>query len=546
MAKGKNARRRRERERIAGAAAPDAAREARPATDAASAGAGVRAANVAALWKLPLAVTAVVTLCAWLRIQAPLPWSIDEYYHLGLAREMRHHLRLTSFWWTPFSTLYDRFVDSTPLFHVLLMPFATLRLELASFLGVLLGQLFMVGAFAWALWSMRVPRPWWFVLALPALGTLFLQRLEMLRPHVWLIGFTCVVVALLVERRWKVLLVVCALFGLTHTGGWIAIPIAALWSLAGLVVLDTEESNSSALPLRARVPWQAPAAAAGGWLLGQLVHPEVPANFKLFFIANFVVPFQATSAGNAALRSQLGTELQPPELWIVRDQWPAYAVAAIVAVALLAKPRLRSRDTLTAALPALAFLLVGTLAIRRFLELGEPLILLALAMLAREGARRGLSPPKPWTRRALAAALVLAASITVVGLRAQGYGTRAPTLAMARWLGGHGARGERVFTAQWADSSPLFYAAPQLQTLVALDPTVFYAKDPRLFEQYVAVVQGRAGDPARIIRETFGCRWVTIWRVPSYQALALQLWRAPGMTVAYDDEDYLVLDLGRR
>ena len=493
---------------------------------------------------LVAAAAAVVALCASLRFAAPLPWSYDEYYHLGLAREMRSHLRLASFWWTPFSILYDRFVDSTPLFHALLMPFATLRLELAAFLGVLLGQLFMVGAFAWALWSMRVPRPWWFVLGLPMLGTLFLQRLEMLRPHVWLIGFTCVVVALLVERRWKALVVVCALFGLTHTGGWIAIPIAALWSLAGLAVLDAEDDGGGTLPLAARVPWQPPAAAAGGWLLGQLVHPEVPANFKLFFIANFMVPFQATSAGNADLRSQLGTELLPPEGWIVRDQWPAYLVAAAVVAALLLRPRLRSRATLTAALPALAFLLVGTLAIRRFLELGEPLALLALAVLAREGARRQLVPPGPWTRRALAAALVVTASITVIVLRQQGYGMHSATLGMARWLGAHGARGERVFTAQWADSSPLFYTAPQLQTLVALDPTVFYAKDPELFERYVAVVQGRDGDPARTIRETFGCRWVTIWRMPSYQALALQLWRASGMTVAYDDIDYLVLDLG--
>ncbi|HEV8240963.1 MAG TPA: hypothetical protein VGS57_16475 [Thermoanaerobaculia bacterium] len=504
------------------------------------------AANVLALLKLPLAVTAVVTLCAWLRFEAPLPWSYDEYYHLALAREMRSHLRLTSFWWTPFSTLYDRFVDSTPLFHALLMPFAALRLELASGLGVLLGQLFMVGAFAWALWSMRVPRPWWFVLALPALGTLFLQRLEMLRPHVWLIGFTGVVVALLVERRWKTLVVVCALFGLTHTGGWIAIPIAALWSLAGLVALDAEEGSGRGLPLRARVPWQPPAAAAGGWLLGQLVHPEVPANFKLFFIANFVVPFQATSAGNAALKSQLGTELMPPEGWILAGQWPAYVVAAIVGVALFVQPRLRSRATLTAALPALAFLLVGTVAIRRFLELGEPLALLALAVLAREGIRRRLSPPKPWTRRALAAAVVVTALITVTALREQGYGRHSAPLAMARWLGAHGARGERVFTAQWADSSPLFYAAPQLQSLVALDPTVFQAKDAQRFERYVAVVQGRAGDPAREIRDTFGCRWVTVWRMPSYQALALQLWRSPGMRVAYEDADYLVLDLGAR
>src|SRR5438552_8914574 len=123
-------------------------------------------------------------LCAWLRWEAPFPWSYDEYYHLGLAREMRSHLRIESFRWAPFSTLFDQFVDSTPLFHLLLMPIATLPLPVAGALGTLLGQLFVVGAFAWALWSLQVPRPWWFLLALPALGTMLLHRLEMCRPQV--------------------------------------------------------------------------------------------------------------------------------------------------------------------------------------------------------------------------------------------------------------------------------------------------------------------------------------------------------------------------
>ncbi len=60
------------------------------------------------------------------------------------------------------------------------------------------------------------------------------------------------------------------------------------------------------------------------------------------------------------------------------------------------------------------------------------------------------------------------------------------------------------------DSAPLFYYAPQLQSLVALDPTAFYLKDRKLFDTYVNVVSGQDPDPARTIRETFGARWVTI------------------------------------
>jgi len=488
--------------------------------------------------KLLLACAAVIALFAWMRISAPEPWSYDEYYHLGLAREMRSGIRIESFRWTPFSILYDRFADKEPLFHLLLLPLAGLRLESAGMLGCLLGQVFLVGSFAWAFWRLRVPRPWWFVLALPALGTLFLQRLEMVRPHVWLIGFSALTVALLVERRWRALFVVCALFGLAHTGGWISIPLAVLWSLSGIAVSEQPEGR--------RIPWQPIAAVAGGWLLGQLVHPEVPANFRLFFIQNFVIPFQATAAGNAVLRSQIGTELSPPDPAILQQQWPAFVAPVLVLAALLWQRPLRSRATLTVGLTSLAFLAAGSLAIRRFFELGAPLALLALALVLRERRDRGLPPLLPnWGRLLAAAGIALGALWTVAALRTYGYGHVSAPREMARWLGEHGAAGERVFTAQWADSAPLLYSAPQLQSLVALDPTFFYSKDPALFATYTAIVEGRHPDPARAIRERFGARWVTLWKVPVFQRLAIQLNDAPGARIAYSDPDYLVMDLGK-
>lgn len=498
-----------------------------------------RPERIPPLAKLILASVAVVLLFFSLRLAAPQPWSYDEYYHLGLAREMRSDIRMESFRWTPFSLLFDHYADGAPLFHILLLPVAGLPLETAGLLGVLLGQVFLVGSFAWALWSLRVPRPWWFVLALPALGTLFAQRLEMCRPQVWLIGFSALVVALLVERRWKALFVICALFGLTHTGGWIAIPLAVLWSLSGLVAGKEKETK--------RFPWQPVAVAAGGWLLGQLVHPDVPENFRLFVISNFVIPFQATAAGDAALRSQLGSELSPPDPSILMEQWPAFIAPVLVLAALLFQPRLRSRATLTSGIISLAFFAAGCLVIRRFFELGAPLALLALALVLRERREKGLPPLLPgWGRLFAGIGIVLGSLWTMLALRSYGYGHFSPPLAMARWLGENGGAGERVFTAQWADSAPLLYAAPQLQSLVALDPTVFYAKDPRLFQTYVNVVQGQHPDPARAIRERFGARWVTMWKMPVYQKLAIQLYNAPGVKIAFSDQDYLVMDLGKR
>lgn len=493
--------------------------------------------DIPPLAKLLLAVAAVIALFAWIRLSAPFPWSYDEYYHLGLSREMRSGVRIESFRWTPFSMLYERFVDGAPLFHLLLLPIAGLPLETAGFLGVLMGQIFLVGSFAASLWMLRAPRPWWFVLALPALGTLFVYRLEMCRPQIWLIGFSVLVLALLVSRRWKALFVASALFGLAHTGGWIVIAFAAVWVALGFVWRNGHEE--------ARFPWQPLAAAAGGWLAGQLVHPEVPANFRLFVISNFVIPFQATGAGDAALQSQLGTEISRPELPILLHQWPAFIPPLILVLSLLAQPRLRTRATLTVGIFALAFLLAGSLFARRFFELGAPLALFGLALVLRERRDKGLPPLMPRWGRVLAGALIVVGAFwTVTVVRLLGFGLASPPQAMAQWLGEKGKPGERVFTAQWADSAPLLYHAPQLQSLVALDPTAFYTKDPELFATYVRIIQGKHREPARAIREQFGARWVTVWKVPAYRTFALQLFNTPGSHLIYRDDNYQVYDLG--
>jgi hypothetical protein len=493
--------------------------------------------DLSPLAKLLLACAAVVALFAWIRLSAPFPWSYDEYYHLGLSREMRSGVRIESFRWTPFSILFERFVDGAPLFHLLLLPIAGLPLETAGFLGVLMGQIFVVGAFAASLWILRVPRPWWFVLALPALGTLFLYRLEMCRPQIWLIGFSVLVLALLVSRRWKALFVASALFGLAHTGGWIVIAFAALWVALGLVSRNGQEEP--------RFPWQPLAAAAGGWLVGQLVHPEVPANFRLFVMSNFVIPFQATGAGDAALQSQLGTEISRPELPILVHQWPAFIAPLIVLVSLLFQPRLRSRATLTVGIFALAFLLAGSFYARRFFELGAPLSLFALAVVLRERQEKGLPPMMPRGGRMLAGAAIAVGAIwTVSVVRSLGFGLSSPPDAMARWLGENGKPGERVFTGQWADSAPLLYHAPQLQSLVVLDPTAFYTKNPELFGTYVRIIEGKHRTPARAIRDQFEARWVTVWKAPAYRTFALQLFNTPGSHLIYRDEHYQVYDLG--
>ena len=539
---------------------------------------------------------------------APAPWSYDEYYHLGMARELRSHFPLRSFPWTPFSLVSEHFADGVPLFHLALMPFAGWPLERAGLAGVLLGQIFVLTCLGVALWRLRVPRAWAFMLGMATLGSLFAMRFDMCRPQLLLVGFSLLFLGLLVSgaRPWA-LAIVAAVFGLAHAGGWIVIFYTAVWEVAGLLMpalsgtargasggttskpgptgkfgqtgkpgprlrspattstkalsAKTALASQSAAPDQGasrppsgfrRLSWRLLLWVAAGWLAGQLIHPNFPYNLRLMALANLVVPFEASPAGNEALRTQIGEELAPPGLGLLAEQWTIFLAPLVVAVLLLRERRLRTRATLTTALVALAFLLLGSVMLRRMLEVGAPLAILALAALAAE--RRRLGPGGPggpsggllgsWTAWAAAGTLVVGSLWTAQTVRVYGFGNASAPQEMARWLGEHGNPGERVFTAQWADSAPLFYSAPRLQSLVALDPTLFFAKDPRLFQLYVDIVQGRQPDAARLIRQRLGARWVTLWQAPVYERFAEQLVATPGVRLVYRDPYYVIADLG--
>jgi hypothetical protein len=500
----------------------------------------------AAAVKLLLAGLAVVAFYLAARIAAPAPWSYDEYYHLGVARELRSHFPLRSFPWTPFSILSDHYADKEPLFHLLLMPFAGLPIEQAGLAGAALGQLFSTAALAAVLWRLRVRRAWAYVLGLAGLGSMFAMRFDMCRPHLLLMGFSVLMLGLLiVEARGAVLLAAAALFGLAHAGGWIAIVYAAAWALAGLLT-----GPAGRAPGARRFLWRPIAWIAAGWTLGQLVHPNFPQNLKLLALQTLVVPFEASPAGDAALRSQIGEELSAPGIAILAEQWTVFLAPALVLALLLREPRLRTRATVACAAVAIGFLLIGSLFLRRLIELGAPLGVLALAVLAWEREKQrppaGGSPRGGWGPWIAAFALAIGALWTSITVRSYGFGQVSAPQEMARWLGEHGQRGARVFTAQWADSAPLFYSAPQLQSLVALDPTFFYARDPARFREYVDLVQGRRTDAnaaADAVRHDFAARYVTLWRNPVFESFARQLVAAPRVAEIYRDPYYLVLDL---
>jgi hypothetical protein len=498
------------------------------------------------------AAAAAIGYFTLLRLLAPNPWDYDEYFHVGLAREL-HNGMPASFHWTPFSLAYEHFADKELLFHALLMPFSGLPIERAALAGALLGQLLVVGAFAWVLWRLRVAYAPLYLLALTAMGVTFVSRMAMCRPHHGEIGFTILFLGLLVlEAPPLALAAVAAVFGLFHASGWLPIAFSLLWLLAARLdpTATTTTTATTATSKTPRRRWLDVAATGLGWTLGQCLHPAFPYNLRLLWIQNVTVLTKA-AAGGQALRSQIGSELQPMATRLVPDQWPALLAAAVLFFLLATRPAWRRPQVLLIAGLAMLALFTGLFLWLRFFELGAPLTLLAIAVGSRQPeipARRRRAMPAASVKAPLmgAVALILVGSLFSFSRLRNHYHTGEIALprGMAEWLAEHGRPGDRVFTANWADSEPLFYYAPRLQSLVALDPTFFLIADPERFRLYADIVQGREVDSVRAIREQFGARWVTVWRFPAHKALATRLLRSGQATVAFADPYYLVIDLG--
>ena len=488
---------------------------------------------------LQLSLASVVTLGFLSRFQFGLEVvrGADVYYHLAVAREMLVSGPLERFPWTPYSLFAERFADKEFLFHVLLIPLSGLDIVSAGQLGALLGQVAVVAVFALILWQWRTPLAPGILLGLCAIGPPLAVRLSMCRPHTWTLAFSLLVLALLTARRRHLgaLFLCAALHGLFHSGGWLSVGFAGVF--AGTALLGLQGQTR-------RLDWQPLAATATGWGLGQLLHPNFPANLEVLWLQNVIVPLSASGAGSSALSAALGGELMPSSASIVLTNLPALALLGVLGAALSLRPALRDRRTITIGIAALIFTLLAVFVMRRMWELAGPLSLLWAAAVMGRAVETDLFE---WaSKRRLHAALGVA--ILLGTLNTQHHANLwitdlQPPVAMSKWLNLHAEEGDLVYTAQWGDSAPLLWFAPKLRSLVALDPTFLYAHDPERFLAYAATITGEDPDPVGTILTRFQARYVTIWRVPVFDSLSTAAASDPRSTLVFEDPDYLVFEL---
>jgi hypothetical protein len=471
------------------------------------------------------AVLAVTVSGALQFLFARVPSDADTAYHAAVGRLIAEHGVLHAFPWTSMSWLAEHYADKELLFHLLFVPLTGLPWITASkIVGAFAGAALLTALYAvLRAESVRFASIW--ALLPLAASSAFLYRFLLVRPHV--LSIALAIVVLWASARSRLALVAIASFLYPWT--YIA------WALPVVVVGITEMAR---LLSGERLRWKPLVVAAGSVALGLALHPNGGNLVQFAWLVLTRVLVTNAWGGKAGLEMGAEFDAFTPRQWI---ELLALA-AAMSAAALVLAWRVRRTTSLPLAF-ALSAMAFGALTARtaRFAEYFVPLSVAALALSVRFLARSRLQ----FAPFALAVVALLYQGREEASLlaRLREWPNRIPSY-VAKVMEEGIQRGAQVFTCEWGMTGYLMQALPDRRFLVALDPSLFQAKDPELYALWYAMTRRPPPGVATLIRERFGARYVACFYDPQFEAFSSQLMATPGVRTLLVSDDWNVFDLG--
>ncbi|HVP68117.1 MAG TPA: hypothetical protein VMT17_12725 [Anaeromyxobacteraceae bacterium] len=475
-------------------------------------------------WSVVLWGAAYLAIAGLLQVNARVPWDADTSYHVAVARLLRAHGILHAFPWTPFSWLSDHYADKELLFHLVMAPFAGLDwTACAHVAGTLVGAATLFCSYL-VLRSERVPGAGvWALLPLCA-SLVYAFRFTLVRPHVVSVALALVVLWAAARRAYAVLAVASALYPWAYVGWYLAIVLGVV-------------AESARLAARKRPIWRTLAVVLVSLALGIALHPNGLDLFRLAWLVNVKLLIGTAWAGTPGL--ELGEEFRHFTLY----EWWRYLGAAALAtgVSLAVSWRRRATDSvgLAFALGALAFGLL-TLFTARFAEYFVPFAILSLALASRHVRWR------PFTA-AVTAGFLLYQGGPLVGLL-RGLREREELIPddVAAYLQARIPAGSQVFSCGWLLTGTMMLALPERKFIVALDPTLFFFKDPALYRLWFSIPRQPPPDLDEVIRKAFGARYVMCLRERRFEEFFERLESGPGVQTVLSSRFWKVYELPGR
>ena len=458
-----------------------------------------------------------------LQLYTAYPPDSDTPFHVVVGQLIRKYGILHAFPWTPFSWIADHYTDDKLLFHLMFVPLAHLNWITATrIVGTVAGAAILTVLYL-ILRGERVHFAGLWAL-IPLSGSLlFMYRFVLVRPH--LLSISLAIIFLWAGSRARY----AALAAVSFIYPWAYV---AFWQIPCLLLIAAESSRFVA---GERVQWKPAVAAFAGMAAGIAFHPNAANLLDYNWIVMYDVLIKNTWLPHVGF--EMGSELNPYPLggWA---QGLSVSVLMTISAAILAW-RHRRDNVISVAftLAAIGFCIL-TIRSARFSEYFVPFSVAALALASKSISWRYVGPA------------ILGISLlftTLVGkpsfaFLAELENEMPPNIAsfMQKQI----PPGSQVFTTDWDHTGLLMETLPDRRFIVALDPTLFFMKDPEMYRLWYRICREAPPGSAEIIRSRFGARYVLGLNIAGSSKLFEQLMSERGVRTLLVTKTWLLFDLG--
>jgi hypothetical protein len=459
----------------------------------------------------------------------------DGYYHIRWSAMLWENFSqgkwLPEFNWLPLTVLGpDTYADHHFLFHLLQIPFLWFfePVMAAKVAAVFYGSLAIFSVY-WLIFYYKIPgHPLLWLGAILTCANPFYYRMNMAKAPPLTIIYSVIGIYLLFERKYKWLLPLMFVFVWTYSLFPLLFIAAVLWS----AIIAWNER---------KFEWEPLAYTGGGMILGNLINPYFPQNIGLF-IEHFVTKLKVND-----FAVPVGGEWYPYSGVELLTHFPVAMLLMLIGYVLFAPKNGKLPEKATFFLTFVTILLVSQFRSKRFAEYFPPFAVLfagfvwqafqtPAAILLPEEFRRDIEPlldsekttdKKEFVRYlkpAAGIAIGLFLSFMVVYnfrgfdlpfLKQEGMITSIRSNdsdgkyeEAMKWLVANVPEGERIFNCGWDDFPKMFFYDQKHAYVYGLDPNYLYSKNPDLYKLMTEITGGKIDDPAPVIRDRFGAKYI--------------------------------------
>ncbi len=458
----------------------------------------------------------------------------DGYYHIRWSATLWENFSqgkwLPEFKWLPLTVLGSAdYADHHFLFHLLQIPFLWFfEPVMAAKIATIFYATLAIFSVYWLMFRYQVDYMLIWLGALLTCANPFFYRMNMAKAPPLTIIITIIGIYLLFERKYVWLLPLMFVFVWTYSLFPLLFFAAIIWA----IIIAWNER---------KFEWQPIVYTLVGMILGNVINPYFPQNIGLFF-EHFGTKFKIDDFVVA-----VGGEWYPYTSLEILTHFPVAIVAMLVGYILFAPKNGKLPEKSTFFLMFVSILLVSQFRSKRFAEYFPPFAILFAAFSWKEFlVPMVLQIPEDFKRDiehlldadkttekqdiltsikqslvwVLGIFLIMLLFYNTIGVKFGKIEQEGMTTTIRNneeadkyqramvWATENIPEGERIFNCNWDDFPKLFFYNTKHSYVYGLDPNYLYSKNPELSKQIPDITGGKVDDPAPIIRDQFGSRWI--------------------------------------